>query len=605
MATTKEDRSYKSLQNHEVTDSINKLIFNEFGADTINSYIGDIWSDTIPTNDPSQAVTNGVAELRTLFVLTEDNSVPDAQSWKTEDPVGTRIPDWISPKYGDNFEVKLYDNDDNQIFTTDPVDWFFDYQTGILTFSGTATSKTRPFKITGYRYIGLKDVVTKNYANTHALVLTKTIENFTVAMDSISGNDPTDGLVIYDQSSSDGWGAFKTIPAAVAACPRLLNHLISIQIPDGPWLLDAGGLGDFTRFTTALIPIGESVIDFGIRIESLNGWAQAAGAPASMAVSSSDGDGIVTLQGDPGLGDDTYVGFYFLVMSGTGVDQYKPIRAHSGTAFAVVTHFDPILDSTSVGRIVNPAAALDIPPGDWGILDMVAITGNLSGAGSWPSGPPLHLSRIDLTGSHYGWINLFDMALRVDRGARILNGAIYVNSGILLLADAVVDARGNWGGYPAVQSWGGKIHLGVTGNEALLMIGLSAGNQAAIDVWSRGVAPNSLVPITTINITPAVFFLDWALAYVRFNGSGIINISTFPNTWPAGSPDPLYAIWLRNLASCVADKDGLDTSQFRGSVFDIRMGDDTVGADWSDMYEDPDETILGPRSTVLVRGGHS
>ncbi|KKM81531.1 hypothetical protein LCGC14_1328970, partial [marine sediment metagenome] len=57
MATTKEDRSYKSLQNHEVTDSINKLIFNEFGSDTINVHAGDIWSDSIPYDDPSQAVT--------------------------------------------------------------------------------------------------------------------------------------------------------------------------------------------------------------------------------------------------------------------------------------------------------------------------------------------------------------------------------------------------------------------------------------------------------------------------------------------------------------------------------------------------------------------
>jgi len=151
MPWNKEDRSFKTLINRETTDSSNKNFFNEFGADTINVHADDIWADTIPDNDPALAVAQGMADLETLFVLTEDLSVPNSQSWKAG------ITDWISPKYGADFEVKLFDGSNSEIFTTDPLNWFFDYQTGILTFNGTLSYST-PLKITGYRYVGDKGI---------------------------------------------------------------------------------------------------------------------------------------------------------------------------------------------------------------------------------------------------------------------------------------------------------------------------------------------------------------------------------------------------------------------------------------------------------------
>ena len=156
MTWTKEDRSFKTLISKETTDSANKFFFNELGARTLNVHASEIWSDDIPFNDPAQAVIDGVAEQKTLFVLTEDLTVPNNQSWKAESPPGTRLADWISDKYGAGYTIRLFDNAGSEIFTTDPVGWFFDYQTGILTFSGNAVGKARPFKVTGYRYIGAK-----------------------------------------------------------------------------------------------------------------------------------------------------------------------------------------------------------------------------------------------------------------------------------------------------------------------------------------------------------------------------------------------------------------------------------------------------------------
>jgi len=156
MPWSREDRSFKTLINKETTDSQNKFFFNELGAKTINVHSSEIWSDTVALNNPAQAVIDGKAEQRSLFTLTEDLTVSGHQCWKTESPPGTRLLDWISDKYGANYNVHLFDNNNVEIYTTDTVGWFFDYQTGILSFNGDVSGKTRPFKITGYRYIGAK-----------------------------------------------------------------------------------------------------------------------------------------------------------------------------------------------------------------------------------------------------------------------------------------------------------------------------------------------------------------------------------------------------------------------------------------------------------------
>jgi hypothetical protein len=257
MSTTKEDRNFKTLINRETTSSDAKFYFNELGAETININANDLWSSVIPFNDPSQAVIDDIAELKTLFVLTEDLTVSNSQSWKAEQPVGTRLRDWISPKYGDNFEIKLFDNNDTQIFTTDSTDWFFDYQTGILTFNGNATSKIRPFKITGYRYIGPKGFIGS------------TIEDLVFPVDYNDGTavDPVLGITFYRQSDIDdylannGTSNFKHLHLVFATVPILVNHTITFELAAGvhrpdpsahynrqvwQWIhSDLGGVGTF------------------------------------------------------------------------------------------------------------------------------------------------------------------------------------------------------------------------------------------------------------------------------------------------------------------------------------------------------------------------
>ena len=152
MAWSTTDRAFKTLISKRTTSS-GKAFYEEIGDNTINVSIDEVWSSTI-SSTPSQAVIDGVAELRTLFTLTEDTSVGSQQSYYAYDSV--RLKDWISDKYGTDYAVKLYQNNGTQIFPTDPSTWFFDYQTGILTFNGSTASFSKPFKITAYRYIGSK-----------------------------------------------------------------------------------------------------------------------------------------------------------------------------------------------------------------------------------------------------------------------------------------------------------------------------------------------------------------------------------------------------------------------------------------------------------------
>jgi hypothetical protein len=181
MPWNKTDRSFKTLISKRTTDSDLKFFFNEKGDNTINVHASEIWLDAIP-GDPATSAP-GVVETRTLFVLTEDLSVANQQSWfatTDTDPAtrqsneAARLKDWISDKYDGagvfpGYTLKLFDAADRPITTTDQSGWFFDYQTGILTFNGAnldpATDGTPrtvaasgPYKVTGYRFVGVKGV---------------------------------------------------------------------------------------------------------------------------------------------------------------------------------------------------------------------------------------------------------------------------------------------------------------------------------------------------------------------------------------------------------------------------------------------------------------
>lgn len=191
MSYNKEDKSFKTLLNKRATDS-GKAFYEEFGDNTLDIHANEVKAEVIADNDPAQAVLDSVAEERTLFALTEDNTVANEQAWYAFDSV--RLKQWISDKYGANYAIKLYDGNDNQIFPTDPSDWLFDYTTGILVFNGNVGGLQKPFKISGYRYVG--DFVS-DVAGGAALGTPRTTDrNVTPAI--TSGDEQTTTIAIVD-----------------------------------------------------------------------------------------------------------------------------------------------------------------------------------------------------------------------------------------------------------------------------------------------------------------------------------------------------------------------------------------------------------------------
>jgi hypothetical protein len=151
------DLAFKILVNRNITDSAKKY-YEEFGDNTININSGEIWSFTPTFNDPTTAVSLSIAQKYgtelSPYILTEDVTVPNQQSWYTGPSFSSRLKNWISPKYGDAYRVKLYDGNNVEIPQTDSSGWFFNYPTGVLIFSGSTTDFVKPFKIVGHRYVG-------------------------------------------------------------------------------------------------------------------------------------------------------------------------------------------------------------------------------------------------------------------------------------------------------------------------------------------------------------------------------------------------------------------------------------------------------------------
>jgi hypothetical protein len=172
MSWNKTDRSFKTLINRRVTNAEpQKYWYNEKNDFTIDIHKSEIKTDSIPSTPPgSDTAVIDVYNYAGRLTLIEDTSVPGKMTWFATSNTDTadaqtdeasRLKDWVSDKYGDDYAIKLYDSSDVQIPYSDSSEWYFDYPTGILAFANANTdsgsvSSRAPFKIVGYRYIGNK-----------------------------------------------------------------------------------------------------------------------------------------------------------------------------------------------------------------------------------------------------------------------------------------------------------------------------------------------------------------------------------------------------------------------------------------------------------------
>ena len=195
----KTDKSFKTLINKEFTTP-DRQYYQESGSDTINLHSRELWISDINT-DPSIAISDGIAELYTKQILTPDK-IYSTQAFYFMVDSGTFIAgvgnydlgilndarryNFISDKYGTDYEVLLFDGNDIQISKTDSIGWYFDYVTGILHVSDfSAGSYILPFKVTLYKYTGsiLSDIdltdINSQYTIKNVFNTTEDMNNYT------------------------------------------------------------------------------------------------------------------------------------------------------------------------------------------------------------------------------------------------------------------------------------------------------------------------------------------------------------------------------------------------------------------------------------------
>lgn len=163
--TTKTEIAFKKLIGRDHTSNL-KEFFEENAGGGFNIHALDVWSETIPATPPG--ATTSVIQVYSDFALTEDASVDNQQGWEALSS-GVRVTDWIPPKYGSEYTIRLFSDDGygnagEEIASGDPINWFYDYETGYLAIENALTTDrpspglvdpiTTPLHIRGYIYIG-------------------------------------------------------------------------------------------------------------------------------------------------------------------------------------------------------------------------------------------------------------------------------------------------------------------------------------------------------------------------------------------------------------------------------------------------------------------
>jgi len=147
------DKFDKKIQGKTQT-SISKRDYEETIPSKIITHADEIWSSTIPET-PNEASNFGVARRFYMKELTQDVTVSGKKGWyaSSNGMLSGRIQDWIPPKFGQGYYIRLYDFNGDEIVSSDTIEWSWDYSSGYLTLLNPH-NYTTPFKISGYQYIG-------------------------------------------------------------------------------------------------------------------------------------------------------------------------------------------------------------------------------------------------------------------------------------------------------------------------------------------------------------------------------------------------------------------------------------------------------------------
>jgi hypothetical protein len=143
------DLVFKKIVNRKYTSADNAWYEEDSGVPFKLNAI-DVWISNIPSTPPASdtAVVKGY-RLGSELSLVHNTAVNNRKAWYCEiegNPAGS----FISPRYGQGYNVQVYKGSSR--IDLGVYGWFFDYETGILTFDQDPGSSD--IKIIAYRYTG-------------------------------------------------------------------------------------------------------------------------------------------------------------------------------------------------------------------------------------------------------------------------------------------------------------------------------------------------------------------------------------------------------------------------------------------------------------------
>jgi len=228
--------AFKNLLGKSQTDN-NKGLGNEAEGIFFNIPSNTIFMDNIDET-PSIAISEGIVELISQADLISDptsNGHAFFALYPTGHPLaGQRIKNAISPTFGFQYEIKVYDTGSNQISVNDPRDWIYQYNSGVFfqqDLVGLDPSKADLYVYTGTtleEFAGTNGIITTNNGLTFnnnnislgGLLIQNTvidgntglydftienINNLTLSNTSFSIN-MTNNTTVFTDSSTSGFG---------------------------------------------------------------------------------------------------------------------------------------------------------------------------------------------------------------------------------------------------------------------------------------------------------------------------------------------------------------------------------------------------------------
>lgn len=382
-----------------------------------------------------------------------------------------------------------------------------------------------------------------------------------------TGTDPISPIRITTQAQADAYGDFATVKGAAETIPPAIGSNIIFQIADGTYNISGNDFFDgLNRLRPARLfnlgGIGDPVIN-QITVKSASGVVKISGTATSQVISHID-EWDITLASDPGYTPNQYRGKYLMIVSGTGLGQYRTISTHSGVSVKLSGPFDAI-DNTSQVEIYETAGFLNF-------TQPQAIYGCPSGA---DGDGVLVLEGLSLINTSTPMLSLFDGSIKFE--GCYTNCRVYLH-GVLLNVENFVINGGNSISFGI--SMGGSIRGGP---------GLLIHDCTTAGIFFDGSYHNTsaLIFRGSIESCPRALYLNFASK---------LQIYSWMNTVGCD-----YGLSIRGGSAVIADMSYQigRTRQLSGDIADIELGDGIGTLDWEDLDSLGDKTaIAGPNSVT-------